>query len=178
MTQQQLVLGGRGVRPGEAHQLDLVELMDPDQAARLLAVGAGFAPEARAQRDVRQGQLFGRKNVVPMDVGHRHFRRGDQVQAVGGDVHVALEVRELSGPACRIRVHQKRRRHFQVPVFAGVEIEHERGERAGEPRAQAPEQREAGTGDLGAGRQIQNPQRLAQLPVRPRVEVERRRRSP
>jgi hypothetical protein len=57
-------------------------------------------------------------------------------------------------------------------VLAGVEVEHEPAERPHQPRAEAAKEREARAGDLGAGGQIEDAERLAQLPVGPRLESE------
>ncbi len=56
MVREQLELGQRLLRRGEAHELDLVELMLADQATHVAAVRAGFAPKARVYAVYARGK--------------------------------------------------------------------------------------------------------------------------
>src|SRR5207302_5887624 len=95
---QKLVLGGGVGGTGESHQLHLVELMHAQQATRILAGGARFAPEARRVGGVAERQLGGVEDLVAMQVGERDFGRGDEKQIVGRRlVHVVLELGDLAG---------------------------------------------------------------------------------
>ena len=57
-------------------QLDLVELVHADQAARVLAVRARLAAEARRVGRHRDRQIGRVEDLVAVDVGDRHFRVG------------------------------------------------------------------------------------------------------
>ena len=59
-----------------------------------------------------------------------------------------------------------------------MHIEEEIDQRALQLRAQAPVEREAGAGQLGGAFQIEDAERLSQLPVRLGCEVEFRRLAP
>src|SRR5919107_282177 len=68
------VLGER-----ELHQLDLVELVLADDAARVAAVRAGLRAEAGRVGDGLQRKLGGVEYLLAMDVRHRHLGRRDKV---------------------------------------------------------------------------------------------------
>ena len=59
-----------------------------------------------------------------------------------------------------------------------VQVQHECDKREDQPGAVAGEQREASARELGATGEVQQPQALAQLPVRLRREAQLQRRSP
>ena len=69
---------------GELDQLHLVELVLADQAPDILAVGAGLGAETGSVGGVTEGQVLGRENFIPVDVGDRHLGGGHQeiVQAL------------------------------------------------------------------------------------------------
>ena len=72
---------------------ELIELVHPDQASRVLARRPGLAAEARRVGDGAPRPRGARQDLVPMQVGHRHFGGRDQEEPIRRDVHVALEVR-------------------------------------------------------------------------------------
>ena len=66
-----------------------------------------------------------------MEVRDRHLGRRDQVQLVAGDdVHLVFLVRDLPGPARRVRVDHGRRPDLGEAVLAGVDVEEPVDERA------------------------------------------------
>src|SRR3546814_7018585 len=69
---------------GDAHQLDLAELMLPDHAARVLAGGARFGAEARRMRGVAQRQCRLVDDPSGGQVGERHLGRRDEPEAGRG----------------------------------------------------------------------------------------------
>ena len=69
--------------PRESDQLDLVELVHPDQPAGVLAVCARLAAEAGRVGHVAAGQVGRLEDLVPVEVGDRHFRGGNQEEVVG-----------------------------------------------------------------------------------------------
>ena len=86
---------------GELHELDLVELVLPDQPAHVRAVRAGLAAEARRVCRVPQRQLAAVENLSAVQVGQRHFRGRDQEQIpVAGDLEQVL-LRTSVGCRCR-----------------------------------------------------------------------------
>ena len=91
----------RGVRvlgPLEQDHLDLVELVDAEDAARVLAGGAGLAPEAGRVRGVADRQLGRVEDLVAVQVRDRDLGGRDQVQVVArDDVHLVFLVRDLAG---------------------------------------------------------------------------------
>src|ERR1041385_457984 len=173
---QELVLRLARLGTAEPDQLDLVELMHPEEPAGVLSRRARLPAEARRECHERRGQRGRLENLVPVQVGHRHLGGGNEEEIIPRDlVLVFLELGELPGAGERVAVDEERRRHLEVAVLAGMEIEHETGEPAHQPRPQAGEEREAGARDLGAPYEIENPERLPELPVRPRREIEARR---
>ena len=78
-------------------------------------------------------------------------------------------------PAQRGRVDEERRLHLDVSVLAGVQIEHEVDERARHPGAHPHQHREPGAAHARRALEVDDAERGADLPMRPRIEVERRR---
>ena len=99
--------------------------------------------------------------VRDRDLGGRH-----QVQVVAGDdVHLVFLVGDLAGAAGRVAVDDDRRPDLGHAVLAGVDVEEPVDQRALEPRPGALVDREAGAGDLRAARQVDDVERLGDLPV-------------
>ncbi len=76
MSQERFKLFIRIFRGCESDQLNLVELMLSDQPPRVLAVRAGFRPEARRVGRVEQGQVPLIQDFVLVNVGDRHLGSG------------------------------------------------------------------------------------------------------
>src|SRR3984957_10033832 len=72
----------RGIGPYDLYQLDLVELMVTDHAARVPARSAGFGAEARRMRHEPKRQVLRGHDLPAHEVGHRHFRSRNQVEAL------------------------------------------------------------------------------------------------
>ena len=128
---------------GEAHDLDLVELVLTDQAAHVSTVRAGFAAKAGRVRRVTERQLRGVQDLVGVQVRDRDLGGRNQVQrarvvriAALGLEQIFFELRQLARAAQRFGFDQVRRIHLGVAVLARVQIEHERRERSLEARAQ------------------------------------------
>ena len=114
-----------------------------------------------------------------MDVGERHLGGGDEeVVGVRGVEHVRFELGELAGAGHGDPVHQERRQDLLVAVLPGLKVQHETDQRPLQQRALAPVEGKARAGDLGAPGEVEDPQRLADLPVILRSEAERRRLAP
>ena len=107
-----------------------------------------------------------------MQVRQRHLRRRHQEQVVRvGAVGVALELREVPGPRHGVAAHHVRGRHLAVAVLLAVEIHHERRQGPLQGGAGAGQDGEPRSRHLGPPLQIQDPQVLPELPVRPGLEA-------
>ena len=120
MAEQQLQLIARSLGGAVPHQLHLVELVDANDSARVLAVGPGLSAKTGRVRCVAQGQLIARENLVAVEVGNRYLRRRCQIEAVLGHIHVVLEVGKLTGSPSAVFVDQGRGPHFAVPMLLRV----------------------------------------------------------
>ena len=79
--------------------LDLVELVHAEDAARVLAVRAGLAPEARRVAGVAGRQLVGREHLAAVQRRERDLARADEEQlAVVDVVHLRAVGREEARP--------------------------------------------------------------------------------
>src|SRR5206468_6699131 len=72
----------RDLGPLEPDELDLVELVLPDDALRVLAVAAGLAAEAWGEGAVLPRKVF--EDLVAVVVRDRHLRRRDEIVAGRG----------------------------------------------------------------------------------------------
>ena len=164
-------------RRGELHQLHLVELVLTDEAAHVLAVGAGLGPETRRVGDVAQRQLRLVEDLVAVQVGQRHLGGGHQIVRIvaGEPEQVVAELGQLAGAGQRVGVDDERRQHLTVAVLAGVQVEHEVDQRPLEPRPEAPVDGKAGAGELGAALEVEDAQLRSEIPVCLGLEVEGRR---
>ncbi|KAG1488723.1 hypothetical protein G6F52_013849 [Rhizopus delemar] len=99
-----------------------------------------------------QRQALGVANLVAHDVGQRHFRGRNQVTrgiTHGGLEQVVLELRQLAGAAQRIGVDQQRHVGLFIAVLAGMQVDHELGQRTVQARDRAAQHGEARAGQLG-----------------------------
>ena len=70
----------------EREHLDLVELVHAEDAARVLAVGAGLAPEVRRDARVPARELVGGEDLAAVQRRERHLARADEEQLVVVDL--------------------------------------------------------------------------------------------
>mmetsp|Transcript_36625 Transcript_36625/g.57184 ORF Transcript_36625/g.57184 Transcript_36625/m.57184 type:complete len:495 (-) Transcript_36625:408-1892(-) len=144
----ELFVLGLGLLLGaDLHQLHLVELVLAEQPARVPAVRAGLRAEAGRARREGQGQRLALQDLAPVQVREGDLRGRDQegVLPRGLVAHleqVVLELGQLAGAAQRAPRDDVGRRHLQVPVLQGVQVEGELHERALEPSHGAREHRE------------------------------------
>ena len=160
---------------GEREHLDLVELVDAEHAADVLAVGPGLATEAGRVPRVRSGRSRLVEDLAHAERGERDLRGADEVQLVlGRHVDVHLVRRQEPGPVHRLLADQHRRDHRHEPVGREHvhrvtderELDvHDVAEQVDEPRAARP----------GAAVGVEHPEQLAERGVIARLEVERRR---
>ena len=166
------MFGGRVLRLAVREHLDLVELVHPDDAAGVLAIGAGFPPEARRPPRVTDGTGGQVEDLVRVVGRQRHLGGADQVEVVGFEaVHLGSMGAEKAGALHGLRLHQHRRDHRHEAVGQRLaDREVEQGEL--QPGTDAPQKVEPGAGHLGAAFGVDGPQPLAQCEVVLRLEVE------
>ena len=90
---------------------------------------------------------------------------GDVGSLVVGVEKVVSELGEISCAEQRLGVYERRGKHFDVAVLAGMEVEHELGEGAFEAGAGAEVDDEARAGDLGSALEVEDAELFAELPV-------------
>ena len=146
--EQPLVLGLRLRRLDEAEHLDLVELVDAEDPARVAARGPGLAAEARGEARVAQRQIAGVDDLPGVQRRERHLARADEEQLVLGErVDLVLGVRQEAGAEERLLADEDGRDDRLEPVSA-QQLEHPADERqleedevpaqVGEARAREP----------------------------------------
>ena len=112
-----LVLGGRLLRRHEAEHLDLVELVDAEQPARVAPRGARLAPEAGREPGVAHRQVRGVEDLLRVQRGQRDLARPDEVQVVGGHVvDLLLGVGQHAGAEERLLADEHGRDDGLEPV--------------------------------------------------------------
>ena len=173
------MLALRGLAARELHELDLVELVLANHAARVPSRGARFGAKARCVRTIGDGEVGLREDLVPVEVRDRHLGRGRQepVRPLEAE-EILLELRELARAEQGRGVHEERGQDLRVAVLTRVHVQEELDEGAGEERRPSLQHREAGTGDLGRALEVENAERGTKVPVRLRREVETRRLAP
>ena len=152
---RQLLERGVGIlRPHDLHELDLVELMLADHAARVLAVAARFRAKARRVRGQLDRQRAGRQDLVAHRIGQRDFRRRDQVQRLRRRrpslrrpcVTANMSASNFGNcvvPTSARRIDDVRRVALGVAMLLRVRVEHQLRERAMQAREIAAQEREA-----------------------------------
>ncbi len=128
---------------------------------------ARLTTEAGRVRRQAHRELRGLQRLVAIQVGDRHLRRRDEIELlIAQGVHVVLELGQLPRPDHRRTVHHGGNPHLLVAVLARVQVEHVRQERPHQTRTIGTEDDEARPADLGATREIEQAEPLADLPVR------------
>src|SRR3989442_756177 len=142
---------------------------------RMLARGPWFtlpggdrlSPKAGSVRDVAAGQDRAVEDLVSMEVRDGHFGRRHEKQVVGlSAIGVLFELGQLSGPDHHLAPDDERGLDLDVAVLPSVQVEHEVDQRAYERRSHAHKHGEARTGELRAAGEVQDPELLANLPMR------------
>ena len=164
---------GRGVlRLAVGEHLHLVELVDAEDAAGVLAVGAGLAAEAGRPAGVAHGAVGQVDDLVGVVAGQRDLGGADQVQVVFLQVVDLVGVRaEEAGAGHGLGADEHRGDHQLEAVLRRLlrgkveqaELQH---------RAGAGEEVEARSGDLRAAFHVDQAERFAQVQVVLRLEVE------
>ena len=117
---------------------------------------------------VADRQVGGLEDLVAVKVRDRDLGRGDQVEVVAGDdVHLVFLVRDLAGATRGVGVDDDRRPDLGHAVLGDVDVEEPVDQRPLERGTRALVDREAGAGDLRAAGQVDDVERLGDLPVGP-----------
>ena len=152
---------GRGVR----EQLDLVELVDAQQPAGVLAGRPRLAPEARRVGAQALGQVGLVQDLVAGQRRERDLGGGDRPELVALEVvGVVRELRQVTGRHHRGRPDERGRADLLVQV--DVAVEGELAQRPDERGASASVHHEHRPGELGPPFEIEDAERLPDLPVR------------
>ena len=168
-----LRLGVLGRRVDE--HLELVELVHADDAAGVLAVGAGLAAVAGRPAGIALRAGCHVDDLAHVVAGEGHLARADEVEVVGFElVDLVGVLAEETRAAHHLGAHERRRDHRDEPGVDGA-LQRERHERVLEARADAGEEVEARARHLGAALHVDRAELLAEGEVVERLEVERRR---
>ncbi len=163
----------------DVHELDLLELVLAQHAAGVLAIRAGLAAKARGVRDELHGQRIGIEDAIGGEIGERHLRGGQQVVVLAVEVEqIGAELGQLTRADQGLGVHQHGRIGLQVAVLARVQIDHELGERAVQPRERSLEHDETAPGELAGESKVHRLAGRAQIHVILGLEFEPGRLAP
>ncbi len=163
----------------ELHELHLVELVLPDQAADVAAVRAGLGPEAGRAGAVAERQAVLAQDLVAVQVGDRHLGGRYQEEVAPLDAEeVVGELRQLAGAGERGGVDEVGGDELGVAVAPGVEVEHVGDQGALEHRPAALENREAARGHGHGALEVDDVELRPEVPVGLGLEVEGRRLAP
>ena len=94
----------------EREHLDLLELVQAEDAARVAAGSASLATKARREPGVAERQLVGDEDLVGVECGERHLARTNEKEIVVFEAIDALAIsREEARRKHRLLAHQDRR---------------------------------------------------------------------
>ena len=160
------------LRRGVAEHLELVELVDAQDAAIVLAGRPRLASVARRPSGIPDGAVGEVEDLVRVIPGERDLARPRQIEVVGREVVDLIRVRaEEAGAGHDLGPHE-RRRDERLEARLDRRVEAEAHERELEPRAPAAQEVEARSRDLGAAGDVDRAGELADLDVVARREVE------
>src|SRR5690606_19055195 len=116
-----LVLLPRLLRLGEAELLDLLELMDAEDAPGVLAVSASLLPEARRRAGIPDGQILGLEPLLGVEGRDGLLGGGDEVLLIAtlladDGVEGLVEFLELGSAGHDLLVHEERGRERSVAL--------------------------------------------------------------
>src|SRR5207244_7751590 len=161
-------------RSGQAvhDHLDLVELVAALDAAHVAPRAHVLSPEAGGVRDVAPRQRREVDRLLPVARHEPRLRAGHEPEVVElSAVQVLVEVGQLAGRDERLALGDERR--VDLGEAGGdLEIDHPRDQAALERRARAAQHVEARARELRPARDVEDAERLAELPVRLRREGE------
>ena len=154
--EQALVLGPRVLGPREDELLDLVELVDAEHPARVLARSAGLAAKARREADVADREVVRVDDLVTVEATERDLGRAREEEILAVElVDIGIRRRQPARPVQRLLPHehgrQDRREALRDEAVEGEPVERERDERrVADPVAEARARHPRGTLHLEA----------------------------
>ncbi len=155
----------RMLRRIDAHNLDLVELVQAVESAHVLTVAAGLTTETGGVGATLDRQVLLVENLVAEDVGHRYLSRRNEVEVVEvGMIHLALLVGQLTRAVARGGIDDIRRLNLNITGLAGL-IEEEGLKGTLEAGHLTDVDGEAGTGNLHTEVEVDEVELLQQIPV-------------
>ena len=161
--------GVRVLRLLDAHDLNLVELMQTVQTPHVLAIGTGLTTEARSVGGHLLREVVVTKDDISEYIGDRNLGCRDEIEVIKTYiVHLGLLVRQLTGTETGSGVDHDRRLHLLV-AGGGVDVKEEVDEGPLEFRALALIDRKTGSGELHSKVEIYDVIFLGKLPVRESV---------
>ena len=162
----------------DLHQLDLVELVLADHAARVLAVGTGLAAETRRVADELERQLLAREDLAAHEIRHRIFGGRNQVQIASLELEqIVLELGEAGNAVGALGGHHVRHVDLGVAVLLRVHVEHELRERAMQARDAFLQHRKTRAGQFRRSVEIELAEAGAQIDVVLHRKIKRARRA-
>src|SRR5690242_3902151 len=122
-----------------------------DQPAHVLAVRSGLTAKARRVGCVTNRQLASVEDLATMEIGERHFGRGNQKEIpLSVDLEeVRFELWQISCTGQRRTIHEERRFDFQIAMLLRMKVEHEVDQGALETRACAAQHRKSRARNFG-----------------------------
>jgi len=143
--------------------LELVEPVDAEDAAGVLAIAAGLATVGGAEARIAQRELAGVEDLVRMVGGQRHLGGADQVHVVALQaVDILCGLAEEAGAFHCARLDQGRGNHRPEAPFEGL-AQGVLDERELQQRSGAGQEVEPRAGDLGAALHVDAADDLADL---------------
>ena len=164
----------RIVRGAVGEHLHLVELVDADDSAGVLAVRAGLPPVAGRPSRVALRAVRQVDDLIGMEPGQRHFGGADQIEVVRLQVIDLVGVRaEEARPRHHLRLHEGRRdRQGETVGLGKIRCRREQGEF--EPRADAGEIVKTRPGHFCSPSHVDGANALGKIEVVFHGEIERR----
>ena len=158
----------------DVHQLHLFELVLANEAACVLARGACLGTKTRRVRDESSSAIVWARRCFRAPGSWPELRRWESgrnpVRRRRGTCLLRLSA-TVPCPAVRT-AHHERNVQLRVAVLARVQVQHELRQGAMQPRNAALQHREARTGNLRGGLEIDSAQLFAERDVIQRLEVE------
>src|SRR5439155_855148 len=130
------------------HLLDLLELVDAVEAARVLARRARFAPEAGRDADVTARQLALGEDRIAVQRHQADLRRADEIELVLFDREGVLASERKEAGADHRRLPHHHRRRYRGEALLHHLVEREAQDRQLEQHAVAGERVAAAAGEF------------------------------
>src|SRR5712675_1306499 len=151
----------------ELEKFNLLELVLPQDAARVLASRSRFGTEAGGPSGHLEWQFVFWNGLVAIEVVKLHFAGGREPEVGALNLEeISSKFWQLAGSEQRRAVDEERRKNFRVTVLASVHIEKEICQRTFQSRSPAFVHCKACPGDFRGRSEIEDPRALANFPVR------------